>query len=88
MSYKYDTPLHENTTPEQQLEMSRGGKLNVLMANTTGIWKKLVKHAQDGKCTCNIDLKGHINILNACVTGRHLKEEYDLSYQFLQEYKK
>ena len=88
MSYKYDTPLHENISTEQQAEMLQGGKLNVLLANVTDRWNKLVKHAQDGNCTCNADMQGHVHILNACVSGRNLKEEYDLSYKLLQEYKK
>ena len=89
MTYKYDTPLplHANITADQQQELMRGGKLNVLQNNVIDCWNKLVKHAQIGKCTCNIDMKGTVNILNACVTGRHLKEEYDLSLKYFQEYK-
>jgi hypothetical protein len=88
MTYKYGVPLHENTTPEQQAQLLKGGKLNVLQNNVTDCWNKLVKHAQEGKCTCNIDMKGTVSILKACVTGRNLKEEYDLSLKYFQEYKK
>lgn len=38
--------------------------------------QKLIEHAQNGKCTCNIGKNGAINVLNACVVGRKLTEEY------------
>lgn len=88
MMYKFNTPDHENISVEQQQELIKGGKLNVLQSNARDNWKKLVAHAQTGNCTCNVGLIGEVNILNACVTGRHLKEEYDLSIKYFQEYKK
>lgn len=88
MTYKFDCPLHENISAEQQQEIMRGGKLASLQNDARQRWNKLVEHAQKGMCTCHIGQIGEVNILNACVTGRHLKEEYDLSLKYLQEYKK
>jgi hypothetical protein len=86
MIYKYSIPLHENTTLEQQQEMLRGSKLNVLQANSKCNWNKLVAHAQSGNCTCNVGVIGEVNILSACVAGRNLKEEYDNSLKILHDY--
>lgn len=88
MTYKYNCPLHENLSAEQQQEIIRGGKLASLQNDTRQRWNKLVEHAQKGMCTCHIGRIGEVNILNACVTGRNLKEEYENSYKILQEFKK
>lgn len=88
MTYKYNCPLHENLSAEQQQEMIREGKLASLQNDARQRWNKLAEHAQTGMCTCHIGQIGEVNILNACVTGRNLKEEYENSYKILQEYKK
>lgn len=65
--YKFNVP-YPISEEEKAIDRERKEKLDSLR-----------NHALTGKCTCHVDDKGDIHILNGCVEGRRLFEDYEQS---------
>lgn len=74
MTYKFDTPINELT-----------GMSRVRAENALSIWGKLISHGMIGKCNCHLDSNGEVHIIEGCVTGRHLYEEYQLAINLVKD---
>jgi hypothetical protein len=61
------------------------GRLRVAQERARACWNVLVKHCEAGRCTCNLGVCGSVNILNACVVGRMLSDEYIIAKARVQE---
>ena len=57
-------------------ESSSTGRLRVAEEHARACWSRLVEHAQQGRCTCHLGVGGSVRVLDGCVTGRMLHDEY------------
>lgn len=73
MTYKFNVPINELT-----------GIPRVRAERALSIWGKLLAHSMIGKCNCHLDSNGEVHIIEGCVTGRHLYEEYQLAVNLLK----
>ena len=62
-----------------QSEQTLNGTAQSPKAHATSCWLVLIKHCQDGRCNCHLDLYGSVHILKGCAVGRMLHDEYLLA---------
>jgi hypothetical protein len=60
-------------------------ELRVAHRDALHCWRLLEIHANEGRCNCHQSEDGSIHILNACVTGRMLNDEYASRAERLRE---
>lgn len=65
--------------PEQSLNKSPGETAQSPAEHAMSCWLVLVRHCEAGRCTCHIGAGGSVHVLNGCVTGRMLFDEYKIA---------
>lgn len=66
-------------------ESTSVGRLRVAEEHARDNWRRLVEHAQGGRCTCHLGIGGSVHVLAACYTGRMLYEEYWIAAERVRE---
>lgn len=61
------------------------GQLAVAKAHAVACWNLVAQHCQQGRCTCHLDVGGSVHIIQGCVTGRMLNDEYAIAAERVRD---